>query len=106
MDDTLILLQALGEQVESQGKHIAKLAYSITRLDELTKVQARLISIQAEELDDLRERQDAHWLAVFGANRYLIKSIDDIAFYLPPDARETLRNAHPKMSKGKGGMNL
>ena len=94
MDDTLILLQALGEQVESQGKHI-------TRLDELAKVQARLISIQAEELDDLRERQDAHWLAVFGANRYLIKSIDDIAFYLPPDAREILRNAHPKMSKGK-----
>ena len=92
-DNILILLQALGEQVESQGKHI-------TRLDELTKVQARLIEIQAEELNDLRERQDAHWLAVFGANQYLIKSIDDIALYLPPDARETLRNAHPEMSTG------
>ena len=88
MDDTLILLQALGEQVESQGKHI-------TRLDELAKVQARLISIQAEELDDLRERQDAHWLAVFGANRYLIKSIDDIAFFLPPEAKRVLQDTHP-----------
>ena len=48
----------------------------------------------------------AQAIGLYGANRYLIKSIDDIAFYLPPDARETLRNAHPKMSKGKGGMNL
>ena len=88
MDDTLILLQALGEQVESQDKHIA-------RLDELTKVQARLISIQAEELDEVRKRQDAHWLAVYGANRYLIKSIDDIAFFLPADAVKILRETHP-----------
>ena len=85
-NEILSIVQAQGEHVEAQAKQIA-------RLDELTNVQARLIESMESEISDMHSTLDAQWLSLFGANRYLVKSIDDIAFFLPKEAGQTLREA-------------
>lgn len=95
MSDTADLLLALGEQVEAQGKHI-------TRLDDLTKLQARLIEHLDERLVEVERKLAAQAWTIYGQNRYLIKSIDDIVFFLPKDAKQTLRQTNPQANQGLG----
>ena len=99
MSETTDLMLALGEQVENQGKHI-------TRLDELTRRQAKLIENFDERLVEVEMKLAAQALTIYGQNIHLTKTVakrfDDIEFFLPREARQTLRETNPQANQGLG----